>query len=87
MLTATQNRAYQMDFSQYGTSNTAPLVEAIKSLQAEVKSLREGQREQTGQLISANYDAQERNAQTIVEGQKDVASSTGYSERAKATLV
>jgi hypothetical protein len=86
VLTAAENKAYQMDYTQYGSGNSAALVEEIKALRTEVKSLRDGQREQTGQLISANYDAQERNAQVIVEGQKDAASSSGYSERAKVTL-
>lgn len=87
VLTASENKAYQtMDYSQYGSGSSVALVEEIKMLREEVKNLREGQREQTGQLIAANYDANERNAQAVVEGTRDAASVSNYAERAKATL-
>lgn len=86
VLTAAENKAYQMDYSQYGTGSSVALVEEIKALRDEVRNLRDGQREQTGQLIAANYDAQERNAQTVVEGTKEASSTSAYAERAKVTL-
>lgn len=87
VLTAQEAAAYRMDYSQYGRQSDESLVNEIKALREQVAALRDGQREQTGQLIAANYDAQERNAQTIVEGQRDVASSSNYSERVKVNLV
>lgn len=82
VLTAQESRNY----SQYGANNTVALVEEIKALRAEVCALKDGQREQTGALIAANYDANERNAQTIVEGQQDVARTSNYTQRAQVTL-
>lgn len=87
ILTAQEAAAYRMDYSQYGRQSDESLVNEIKALREQVAALRDGQREQTGQLIAANYDAQERNAQAIVEGQRDVASSSNYSERVKVNLV
>lgn len=88
VLTAEENKAYMSgDYSQYGSANTVALVEEIKALRQEVCELKNGQREQTGQLIAANYDAQERNAQTIVEGHQDAVRTTNYTERAKTSLV
>lgn len=87
VLTAQEAAAYRMDYSQYGRQSDESLVNEIKALREQVAALRDGQREQTGQLIAANYDAQERNAQAIVEGQRDVASSSNYSERVKVNLV
>lgn len=86
VLTAEENRSYP-DYSSYGSGNTTALVEEIKNLRQEVKNLRDGQREQTGALIAANYDASERNAQIVVEGQQDAARTSTYSERAKTGLV
>ena len=86
VLTASENKAYQMDYAQYGRKSDEALVSEIKALRQEVQSLREGQREQTGQLIAANYDAQERNAQAVVEGTMDAVGANSYAERAKVTL-
>ena len=83
VLTASEARAYQSD---NGVRSSDALVSEIKSLREQVAALRDGQREQTGQLIAATYDSNERNAQSIVEGQKDAASSSTYSEKAKVTL-
>lgn len=86
VLTAEENRSYGIDYSQYGSGNTTALVEEIKALRAEVCALKDGQREQTGALIAANYDAQERNAQIIVEGHQDAARTSNYTERAQVKL-
>jgi tape measure domain-containing protein len=86
VLTASENKAYQMDYAQYGLKSDEALVSEIKALRQEVQNLREGQREQTGQLIAANYDAQERNAQAVVEGTMDAVGANSYAERAKVTL-
>lgn len=87
VLTAAENAAMRSDYSSYGAQNTVALVEEIKALRSEVKSLRDGQREQTGQLIAATYDSNERNAQAVVDGQRETASIEAYAERARATLV
>lgn len=87
VLTAEENRAYNMDYSQYGTSNTSALVDEIKALRQEVASLRADQREQTGALIASNYDASERNAEAICESHKDTVRTSEYTQRAKVPLV
>jgi tape measure domain-containing protein len=89
VLTAQENKAYQassLDLSQYGRKTDDALVNEIKALREEVKNLRTGQREQTGAIVAATYDSNERNAQTIVDGHHDVAKTTSYQERAKVTL-
>lgn len=87
VLTAEESKAYaSMDYSGYGAGNTTALVEEIKALRQEVCALRDGQREQTGAIIAANYDANERNAQTIVEGHEDAARSANYGQRAQVKL-
>jgi hypothetical protein len=87
VLTAAENRSYQMDYSRYGAnSGNAALIEEIKSLRSELTQLRQEQQQQTNALIGANYDAQQRNAESVVEGVKDAASSTTYSERARTKL-
>lgn len=87
ILTAGQNAANRVEYSGYGANNTVALVEEIKALRAEVVQLREGQRDQTGRLVAAAFTSSALNAQTIVDGQKEIASTGAYSERAKVTLV
>lgn len=87
VLTATENRAYQMDYSQYGRNSDEALVNEIKALREQVKVLTENQQAQTSAIIASNYDANDRNAKAIVEGSKEVADSANYKERAKVTLV
>lgn len=84
VLTAKENKAYQADYSRYSGGDA--LVAEIKALRQEVSSLRADQAIQTGSLMAANYDANERNACTIVEGQKDAAKAGAYSERVKVSL-
>lgn len=87
VLTADENSKYSMNYSQYGRASDEALVNEIKALRAEVQQLRTGQREQTEALVAANYDSNERNAQTIVDGVKNSASEAAYIERAKTNLV
>jgi hypothetical protein len=86
VLTASENKSYSIDYSQYGRKSDEALVSEIKALRAEVSSLRSEQAQQTGALISANYDANERNAKAVVEGVNDSARSSSYQERARPTL-
>ncbi len=76
-----------MDYSQYGADNTVALVEEIKALRVEVATLRTEQAQQTSAIISSNYDANERNAVAVVEGQKDAASTANYRQNANLELV
>lgn len=68
--------------TQAATANpNAALVAEIAALRAEVASLREEQREQTGALIAANFDANEQNAQTVVEGTRQASTDAAYAQR------
>jgi hypothetical protein len=51
--------------------NTKELCAEIKSLREEVNQLRKDQHQQTGNIIAANYDANNRNADQVVEGTED----------------
>jgi tape measure domain-containing protein len=82
-----RSSAYAMDYSQYGADNTVALVEEIKALRVEVATLRTEQAQQTSAIISSNYDANERNAVAVVEGQKDAASTANYRQNANLELV
>lgn len=86
VLTAAESRAYNMDWSSYGSGGNAALVEEIKALRGEVAQLREQQSNETAALIGSNYDASERNAQAVVEGTKDAVSTGTYTERAKVKI-
>ena len=51
--------------------NTKELCAEIKSLREEVNQLRKDQHQQTGHIIAANYDANNKNADQVVEGTED----------------
>lgn len=81
VLTAQEAREYRT-----GSGKDEALCEEIKALREEVKRLREEQREQTGNLIASNYDANERNAQIVVSGVDDAMSKAARTEAVKPTL-
>lgn len=81
-----RSSAYAMDYSQYGADNTVALVEEIKALRVEVATLRTEQAQQTSAIISSNYDASDRNAAAVVEGQRDIASTTAYQQNTNVVL-
>ncbi len=58
--------------SNDSSGNSAALLEEIKALREEVAALRADQNQQTGAIISSNYDANDRNANKVVAGSKDV---------------
>jgi hypothetical protein len=59
------------------------MAEEVKALRNELRMLREEQREQTANLVSAQYDSQERNAQTVVDGQRGAMEGAAYVQRTK----
>lgn len=81
VLTAAENQAYQS-----GRTNDS-LVSEIKALRAEVNKLREEQAEQTVRVIGANYDANERNAERVVEGTSEAADKAAWRSNTNVNLV
>jgi len=58
-------RVYSANNTSMMMGNTQELVSEIRALRAEVAKLREEQREQTGDLIKSNYDANGMTADTV----------------------
>ena len=56
-----------------GYGDDGALIAEIKSLREEVKQLRSDQQGQHRESVSANYDANDRAAQTVVSGQQETA--------------
>lgn len=86
VLTASENREYSSGGNTIAMSNNA-LVEEVKALRDELCMLREEQREQTSNVIGAQYDSTERNARTVVAGTKGAMEDASYLERTKTGLV
>jgi TP901 family phage tail tape measure protein len=86
VLTAEENQAYGMDYSRYTSNSNDALVSEIKALRAEVVSLKDDQRDNTNRMIGANYDANERNAQEVVDGIKTASADTAYAARTQPIL-
>lgn len=57
------------------------LIAEVQALRAEVTALREGQAKQTDAIVTATYDANELNAETIVENKLKTAADSLYSQR------
>ena len=55
-------------YNSYGTQNTEALVAEVKALRAEVAGLRGDQQQQTGDLITAQFDSGEEAASRITAG-------------------
>lgn len=86
VLTADENKAYNMDYSRYTSNSNDALVAEIKALRAEVVSLKESNSSDANRIIGANYDANERNAQDVVEGVKSAAEDSAYVARTQPVL-
>lgn len=84
VLTAAENAEYKIG-AYTGNNNEALLVE-IKALRDEVRTLKEEQREQTSDLIAANYDANEQNARVVVDGTKQAAEDAAYATQTQIGL-
>ena len=62
------------------------LVNELKALRDEVAKLREDQREQTGQIIISNYDANKKNAEVVASTTESVAKMQEWKERSKVVI-
>ncbi len=61
--------------------NTSELVAEIKALRTEVTQLRKEQQQQTGHLIAANYDANNRNADKVSTATREVSAQAEWKAR------
>lgn len=68
------------------TGNNQALLEEIKALRQEVTQLRAEQKEQTGHIISTNYDANNRNAEMINSGNQEVSANALWTDKLKVAL-
>jgi hypothetical protein len=63
--------------------NSKQLVEEIRSLRQEVNRLRNDQKEQTGHLITATYDANAQNAEQVTAGTEDALQAQNWKTRSQ----
>ena len=62
------------------------LINELKALRDEVAKLRDDQREQTGQIIISNYDANKKNAEVVASTTESVAKMQEWKERSKVVI-
>lgn len=67
------------------TANAA-LVAELRAMREELAQLRAEQTAQTGALLNAHYDAQDRAADKVVQGNKENLRDAAFQERSKPTL-
>jgi hypothetical protein len=67
-------------------TDASGLLVEIKALREEVAKLREDQREQTGQIIISNYDANKKNAEVVASTTESVAKMQDWKERSKVVI-
>ncbi|MGK5069251.1 tape measure protein [Janthinobacterium sp. RT4P48] len=79
-------QAMQHYFSASDGANEA-LVAEIKGLREEVRQLRADQDQQTGAIISSNYDANERAADKVSAGASEAARASVWASQSKASIV
>ncbi|MCC7597739.1 tape measure protein [Janthinobacterium sp. FW305-129] len=79
-------QAMQRYFSA-GDGVNEVLVAEIKGLREEVRQLRADQDQQTGAIISSNYDANERAADKVSAGALEAARATVWASQSKASIV
>ncbi|WP_409028398.1 tape measure protein [Janthinobacterium sp. SUN098] len=79
-------QAMQRYFSAGDGVNEA-LVAEIKGLREEVRQLRADQDQQTGAIISSNYDANERAADKVSAGASEAARASVWASQSKASIV
>lgn len=79
-------QAMQRYFSASDGANEA-LVAEIKGLREEVRQLRADQDQQTGAIISSNYDANERAADKVSAGASEAARASVWASQSKASIV
>ena len=78
-------RIYPANQTSMLTDASGLLVE-IKALREEVAKLREDQKEQTGQIIISNYDANKKNAEVVASTTESVAKMQDWKERSKVVI-
>ncbi|MFI3221380.1 MAG: hypothetical protein QX189_20025 [Methylococcales bacterium] len=66
--------------------NNSELVQEVRNLREELKQLRQDQREQTGHLINANYDANNRAAVKVVDATDNISTNAAWAERNKVKV-
>ncbi|STR27540.1 Uncharacterised protein [Janthinobacterium lividum] len=86
MVDAPAAQAMQRYFSAGDGANEA-LVAEIKGLREEVRQLRADQDQQTGAIISSNYDANERAADKVSAGASEAARASVWASQSKASIV
>ena len=79
-------QAMQRYFSA-GDGASEALVAEIKGLREEVRQLRADQDQQTGAIISSNYDANERAADKVSAGASEAARASVWASQSKASIV
>ena len=67
--------------------STRELVAELKALRTEVSHLRQEQKEQTGHIISSNYDANRKNADKLSEVTENAMNQQSWKERNKVIVV
>ena len=83
---APASQAMQRYFSA-GDGASEALVAEIKGLREEVRQLRADQDQQTGAIISSNYDANERAADKVSAGASEAARVSVWASQSKASIV
>jgi hypothetical protein len=69
------------------STNSEEIIVELRALRKEVETLRAEQHDQTGAIISSNYDANEQAAQIVVTGNEATASKTIWKANLKPTKV
>ena len=75
-----------IDYRSFGTSGMGSLVTEIKALRSEVTALRAEQKDQTGALITSNYDANDRAANRMAAGAVSAAKNAAWASKTKAEI-
>lgn len=83
----TPGRIYSANDTATMLGNTSVLINEIKALRQEVAKLREEQREQTGHIITTNYDANNRAAEKIAETQEQSVNSMNWKEKLAPKII
>ena len=84
---ATPGRVYPAGQTSAMLANNTALVNEIKALRDEVQKLRADQREQTGHLITTNYDANRAAAEVIAAASDEAAQTMNWNRRSAVVIV